>query len=176
MEASLYTQIVAYKKSGVLPKEFTSTKGNFTKQAESYKLNKKNYLFHIKKDTIILENNCLSKDSLIEILRTYMKHNNKKYRPISILKYNINLEPEEVELYVKGDNNINFLSAEKSIDSIHFEDSIALFQNLNSIYIIFHEDCKSWHNKTKKIYIRNIRKCQKHKKQRKTKSKRLKVI
>jgi len=139
-------------------------------------VSKKNYLFHIKKDTIILENNCLSKDSLIEILRTYMKHNNKKYRPISILKYNINLEPEEVELYVKGDNNINFLSAEKSIDSIHFEDSIALFQNLNSIYIIFHEDCKSWHNKTKKIYIRNIRKCQKHKKQRKTKSKRLKVI
>jgi len=139
-------------------------------------VSKKNYLFHIKKDTIVLENNCLSKDSLIEILRTYMKHNNKKYRPISILKYNINLEPEEVELYVKGDNNINFLSAEKSIDSIHFEDSIALFQNLNSIYIIFHEDCKSWHNKTKKIYIRNIRKCQKHKKQRKTKSKRLKVI
>ena len=139
-------------------------------------VSKKNYLFHIKKDTIVLENNCLSKDSLIEILRTYMKHNNKKYRPISILKYNINLEPEEVELYVKGDNNINFLSAEKSIDSIHFEDSIALFQNLNSIYIIFHENCKSWHNKTKKIYIRNIRKCQKHKKQRKTKSKRLKVI
>ena len=139
-------------------------------------VSKKNYLFHIKKDTVVLENNCLSKDSLIEILRTYMKHNNKKYRPISILKYNINLEPEEVELYVKDSNNINFLSAEKSIDSIHFEDSIALFQNLNSIYIIFHENCKSWHNKTKKIYIRNIRKCQKHKKQRKTKSKRLKVI
>ena len=139
-------------------------------------VSKKNYLFHIKKDTIVLENNCLSKDSLIEILRTYMKHNNKKYRPISILKYNINLEPEEVELYVKDSNNINFLSAEKSIDSIHFEDSIALFQNLNSIYIIFHENCQSWHNKTKKIYIRNIRKCQKHKKQRKTKSKRLKVI
>jgi len=139
-------------------------------------ISKKNYLFHIKKDIVALENNCLSKESLIAILRTYMKHNNKQYRPISILKYNIHLEPEEVELYVKEDKNINFLSIEKSIDNIYFEDSIALFQNLNSIYIIFHENCKSWHNKTKKIYIRNVRKCHQQKKQRKTKSKRLKVM
>ena len=141
-------------------------------------VSKKNHLFHIKKDSALLENNCLSKDLLIEILRKYMRHNNKQYRPISILKYNIHLEPEEVELYVKSDNNIDFLHAEKSINNIHFEDSIAFFHNLNSIYIIFHENCKSWQNKTKKIYIRNIKKHQKQqqKKHRKTKSKRLKVI
>lgn len=153
----------------------------YSEQIDSIRLlllyvSKKNHLFHVKKDTVLLENNCLSKDLLIEILRKYMKYDNKQYRPISILKYNIHLEPEEVELYVKSENNIDFLHAEKSINNIHFEDSIAFFHNLNSIYIIFHENCKSWQNKTKKIYIRNIKKHQQQKKHRNTKSKRLKVI
>tara|TARA_Y100001970_G_scaffold27981_1_gene34241 strand:+ start:224 stop:748 length:525 start_codon:yes stop_codon:yes gene_type:complete len=165
-------------------KEFESSekeyKDFYSEPVESIQLlllyvSKQNSLFHIKKDTAILENSCLSKDSLIDILQTYMIHNQKKYRPISMLKYNIHLEPEEVELYIKEDNDNDFLSVEKSIDSIYFEDSIALFQNLNCLYIIFHENCKSWQNKTKKIYIRDIKKRRNQKKHRKTKSKQLKV-
>ena len=62
MEASLYTQIVAYKKNGVLPTEFTSTKGNFKKQAESYKLNKKNYLLRNNKMVV----QCAQKEKLFQ--------------------------------------------------------------------------------------------------------------
>lgn len=167
---------MAFDTSWILEFEETDKKYNdfYTEPIESVKLfilyvSKNNHLFHIKKDIASLENGCLPKDLLIKILKKYMQYNGKKYRPISILKYNINLEPEDVEIYIKDDRNFNFLNIEKKIDTIYFDDTITLFQNINSIYIIFHESWRSWYNKTKKIYIKN------KKNHRKTKNKRLKA-
>lgn len=147
----------------------------YTEPIESVRLfilyvSKKNNLFHIKKDLVSLNGGCLQRDRLIKILKKNMHYNNKKYRPISILKYNINLEPEDVSFYIKDNKEFNFLNIENKIDTIVFEDSITLFHNINSIYIILHESWKSWFNKTKKIYIKSKTK------QRKTKSKRFKAI
>ena len=43
-----------------------------------------------------------------------MYHNKKKYRPISLLKYNIDIGPLEVNTYLKNEANFDFLTVEKS--------------------------------------------------------------
>ena len=48
----------------------------------------------------------------------------------------------------------DFITSERYINSIEWEDSISLFHDLNSLHIIFYEKSLSnKHNRTKKIYI-----------------------
>ncbi len=112
-----------------------------------------NNLFHIKKNLCTLDNSQIKKESLMKIIKEHMFHNKKKYRPISILKWNINMEPEDISSYLKESSKFNFLTVERKIDTIKFEESINLFHNINSLYIVYHESWKSFNNRTKKIYI-----------------------
>ena len=130
----------------------------YTEQLESVRLfvlyvDKRNKLFHTKKELITLENGVISKENLIGILKQYMTYNNKKYRPISIMKWNIDLLPEEITKYLKNQEKYNFLSIEEKIEDIKFDDSVTLFHDINSLYIVFHRSWESYKNRTKKIYI-----------------------
>ena len=60
-----------------------------------------NSLFHIKKKLYTLDNSQIKKESLMKIIKEHMFHNKKKYRPISILKWNIDMEPEDISSYLK---------------------------------------------------------------------------
>ena len=113
----------------------------------------KNNLFHIKKSMCPLDKTLIYKDTLMAIIKENMFHNKKKYRPISILKWNITMEPEDISKYMKDETKINFLTVEKKIDTLKFDDSINLFHNINSLYIVYHQSWKSFNNRTKKIYI-----------------------
>lgn len=136
-------------------------------------VNNKNHLFHIKKKQVIIGNNILKKTQLIQLLREYMYYNNIKYRPITILKWNINMEPEEVPLYLNDTTKFDFLTVEKTIDDITFDETINLFQNINGIYIVFHENWDSFNRKTKKIYITSGKQHYNKKRKNRTKSKRI---
>jgi hypothetical protein len=112
-----------------------------------------NNLFHIKKSMCPLNNSLIYKETLMKIIKENMFHNKTKYRPISILKWNITMEPDEIPKYMRDDNKLNFLTVEKKIDTLKFDDSINLFHNINSLYIVYHQSWKSFNNRTKKIYI-----------------------
>ena len=112
-----------------------------------------NDLFHIKKDTAILNNSKLEKNDLKNLIREYINYQDKKYRLISLLKWNITIEPEEISEYLRNEKDFDFIKSIRSISSIEFEDSINLFHNLNSLYLVFHERWKLLENKTKKVYI-----------------------
>ena len=112
-----------------------------------------NDLFHIKKDTAILNNSKLEKNDLKNLIRGYINYQDKKYRLISLLKWNITIEPEEISDYLRNEKDFDFIKSIRSISSIEFEDSINLFHNLNSLYLVFHERWKLLENKTKKVYI-----------------------
>lgn len=113
-----------------------------------------NSISFVRRSSISLEEGILKKQNLIALLKEYMYYNKKKYRPISLLKYNIDIGPDEVNSYLKTPTDYDFLSVEKKIDDIKYADSISLFHNINSLYIIFHESWNSFHNRTKKIYIK----------------------
>lgn len=138
-------------------------------------VNKKNKIFHIKKDNMIVQDKTISKETLIKMIKHFLYYNKTKYNPLSILKYNIDLEPDNVIKYIDScndlndkktapgeilkkdpENNFNFLTEIKSIKDIYWEDTISMFKNLNAMYFIFYEKVpKKKVNLTKKIRINN---------------------
>jgi len=117
-------------------------------------VNDKKELFYIKKNVIEINDGQISKEHLVFLLKNNHIHNKKKFRPITILKYNINLQPKDIIHYLKNTKNYSFLSLERNINTISWEDTIPLFHELNSLFIIYTENKKT-NNTTKKVYIRN---------------------
>lgn len=118
----------------------------------------------IKEEKLFLkEKNMITRDELIGILKRNCFHNENRYTVLSILKYNFNLEPSDMEHFVKSSASHNHLSVIKNIDDIKFEKTISMFQDLNNIITLFyekHHDSLKKDNsiKTKKIIISNSRK------------------
>ena len=122
-------------------------------------VNKKNKIIAIKNDTLLIDSNKLTKLELSVIMKKNKKHNNIIYEPLSLLKYNIDLAPNEVNHYLNDINDYNFLKVEKNIQDIHWNDSIALFKDLNSLHIIYYETLKKKNNNyTKRIKLTNKKK------------------
>ena len=131
-------------------------------------INGDNKVYHIKKDTIALEDNILQKVRLLFLLKKHRNHNNKKHNLISILQYNIDLAPQELSLYMRKEENFNFLSIQSNINDIKWDDTVNLFKDLNSLHILFYESSNSRKNQTKKIFIRSNRKLKRKSTRKKT--------
>jgi len=116
----------------------------------------------VKQEKLFLkEPNNLSREELLGILKTHSFQNNIKYSVMTILKYNIDIEPLDLKYFLK-DTKFSFLTSVKNIDSISFKKSISMFQDLNNIFIIFYEKDKTHmitrENMTKKIFLSNSHK------------------
>ena len=110
----------------------------------------------IKNDKILIDDSKLNKLDLSILIKKNKKHNNIYYQPLSILKYNIDINSNEINSYLKFPNDYNFLINEKNIKDITWNDSISLFKDLNSLHIIYYESKKK--NKageTKRIRLIN---------------------
>jgi hypothetical protein len=125
-------------------------------QLSCYYINANKELFHMKKQNLYLDDGLLKKENLIYHIRNNMFYNKRKYTPLSILKYNINLDPEDIKFYLNDKNSNNFLSIERNIDLIKWDETITLFQDLNSLILIYIERVPS-QNTTKKVYIKKRR-------------------
>jgi len=119
----------------------------------------------VKQTKFFLNNpNKLSREELLGILKTHSFQNNLKYSVMSILKYNIDIEPLDIKYFLKAIDPVSFsfLTPIKNIDSIAFNKTISMFQDLNNIFIIFYEKDKTHmitrENFTKKIYLSNSHK------------------
>jgi len=116
-------------------------------------VNRDNEIEKMKQETILMcKPNYISKEEMFEILKNHLNDNERRYRLLSILKYNITLEPDDVAGFMKSDNNDNFLTVIKNIDAVPFEKTINMLHDLNDIIFIFYE--KS--NELKKPNANNI--------------------
>ena len=59
---------------------------------------------------------------------------------ISVLQYNIDLEPEDVLNYLKYKEKYNFLTVVSKVNDILWNDTINIFKNLNSLHIVYYEE------------------------------------
>ena len=132
--------------------------------------NRLNELFHVKKETYLISEGCLSKPQLIALIKKHRRHDGKKFVPLSILKHNIDLDPCDIHDFITTPEHYPFLRAETSIQDIVWKDTITLLHPLNSLYVVFKEKWNISRGSTRKIYIRS-----KKLKHRKTKKKRLKA-
>jgi hypothetical protein len=104
-------------------------------------INNKNEIQQITRDPKELSvSNYLTKDEITEIIKCKMKglHENEKLKNISIFKYNINIDPENVEYFLKSNHNFNYLTPVKKIKDILFEQTITFFNDLNELIILFY--------------------------------------
>ena len=132
-------------------------------------VNKDSEVEKLKKDSLLLkEPNYISREEIIGILKRNSKLADKSYSVLSILKYNIDIDPSEIQHFLKNSQDKNiFLKSLTNIDAIPLEKSISMFQDLNEIIIIFYEKptpkpnksgaTPSASNSTKRIYLNTIK-------------------
>ncbi len=117
-------------------------------------INKDNNIEYIKKEKFFLTNQTIPKEKLLYLLKTKSTFQNNKYSLLSIIQYNINLLPEDVNDYLLNPKKYIFFKLCKTLDEIKWKDSINLFKDINSLYLIYYEK-KNKYNKKKKIYLTN---------------------
>jgi hypothetical protein len=124
----------------------------------------KNYEIEKLKQEIFLMSlpNCVTRNEVLGIIKKNVIDNNINYSLFSILKYNINIDTEDVENFLKVSEletyYHNFLFTIKNIDSIKFEKTISMFHDLNDLIFIFNETKKGNNNITKKVVLNAINK------------------
>lgn len=168
--------ITEYENTDKLYKDFYKDNIYYIQLTLIY-VNKNNDIDKIKHNPFLLNTpNILSQEELIGILKQNSTLDNKSYSLLSLLRYNIHLNPDDVNHFLKKNGYYDYLSILKNINNIHFEQTIHMFHDLNDIIIIFYEKQKNVtpktsKNITKKVYInQNIstKENKKHKKTRKT--------
>ena len=130
-----------------------------------------NNIESIKEEILQLnQENMVTKEELIHMIKKNSFKDKKRYTILSLLKYNVDLETTHVKHYLKSVSHRDFLVVVKNIDNIPLKKTISMFQDLNTLFILFYEKTTpangSNHQTTKKIYISNN----------KTKKKQLKVL
>lgn len=120
-------------------------------------VNRSNEIDLIKTDTFLMSKpNFISHHEIAQILKKNYIITNKEYLLMSIVKYNVTLDVDEVQKFLSlKDNHLNFLTDVNNVGDIPFEETITMFQDLNDLVFIFYErndqlKKKKNHNTTKK--------------------------
>jgi hypothetical protein len=93
---------------------------------------------------------------------------NNKYSLLSILKCNIQITQDNVKTFLSS-NDLSefydeFVVPVKNIDTIYFEKSINMFQDLTDVlFVLYKEDNSYSQNTTKRVYISKLNKKPKNK-------------
>jgi hypothetical protein len=136
-------------------------------------INNVNEISKIKEEKFFMKTpNVISREEIIGILKRNNNQNKKTFHMMTILKYNIDLEPLEVRKFLlekdkdKGKIDASqYLSVIKFVDEIHWNKSITMFHNINNLYIIFYENVDTQKenntknnakNKTKRVYMTSV--------------------
>jgi hypothetical protein len=104
-------------------------------------INNKNEIQQITRDPKELSvSNSLTKHEITEFIKCKMKglNDNENIKNMSIFKYNINIDPENVEYFLKSNHNFNYLTPVQKIKDILFEQTITFFNDLNEVFILFY--------------------------------------
>ena len=102
-------------------------------------INRDNEIDKIKHESLLTHYpNKISQEQIFEILKKNALEDDRRYSLLSILRYNINLEPNEIKNYLLHGENNKYLSVIKNIDTITYEKTINMFQDLNDLIIIFY--------------------------------------
>ena len=124
-------------------------------------INRSNEIEKVNKESFLMSHpNYISREEILEILKKNSLYNDKRYSLLSILKYNILLDAEDIIINFP---NKNYLTPVKNIDAMSFEKTISMFQDLNDLILIFYEkstELKVYdpNNVTKRIYLTKIKK------------------
>lgn len=122
-------------------------------------VNRENTIDKIKRQTFLMSTpNTITENEMFELLKRNSIEHDKRYSLLSILKYNIHLEPDEVDMYLQGQvSDASYLTLVKHLDNVTFEKTIHMFQDLNNLVFLLYEKklipSSSNVHGTKRVYI-----------------------
>jgi hypothetical protein len=124
-------------------------------------INNSNEIEKIKEEKILMAKpNSISREEIIGILKRNNTKDDKTFTIMTMLKYNLDLEPADVRNFLLNNTNESeYLSVVKDVDEIYLNRTISMFQDLNNLIIIFYEnekiktEKKSENGKTKRVYL-----------------------
>ena len=139
-------------------------------------VNTANELEHIYSDVCLLNaEGVIIGNNIVSLIKHNQYFHSVKYKLMSLLKYNIDLEPHEVPYYISDaaddlaaaadKNTTRFFTTERYLGGdIRFVDSINMFQDLNALFFIFTEPVKkpaalsaaATSSQTKKVYLSSV--------------------
>jgi len=126
-------------------------------------INRENEIEKIKQEPFLMSRpNYIYREEILQILKNSIIDGDRRYSLLSILKYNITLDSEDVKNFVLNPNEErNYLKVIKNIDAIPLEKTINMLHDLNDIIFIFYEKSKELkevnaNSSTKKIYLRSL--------------------
>ena len=122
-------------------------------------VNRSSEIEKLKQESFLMTTpNFISREEILEILKKNSNDNGRRYTLLTILKYNVTLDADDVMGFLKNNDDSEFLTVVKNIDAISFERTINMLQDLNDLIFIFYEKSTELkkpnpNNVTKKIYI-----------------------
>ena len=127
-------------------------------------VNRTNEIEKIKTESFLMsKKNYITREEMLYIIKNSNSVMERRYSLLSILKYNITLEPDEIKnfIYSNESNEYNFLKPINNIDAISFEKTINMFQDLNELVFVYYEKLKETkelnklnsNNSTKRVYL-----------------------
>jgi hypothetical protein len=122
-------------------------------------INKNNEVDHLlANQTMLDKNGIFAKEKLISLINKYKK--NKRYHFIKILKYNITVDPININKLIDSSdgNTDNYMTPINNIQSIKYHDTIKMLHNINALFVLYREK-SSIHLDTQKQTRRRNRKC-----------------
>ena len=96
---------------------------------------------NIKKQDFFLTNGILKND-LIYLIKGNQIDNKKQYELLSLLQYNIDIQPDEIFSYLRDTDENNFLKTLTNISDIKWNDTVMLFYDMNSLFILYYRKKK----------------------------------
>lgn len=119
-------------------------------------VNKKNEIIKINQESFLFKNkNYISRDELIGLIKRNSIVDSTRYSIMSILKYNITLDPNEIKRFVCSEHdNTSYMIPVTNIDTIKYDKTINMFQDLNDLLIVLYEKpVTNPNNSTRKVYL-----------------------
>jgi hypothetical protein len=115
---------------------------------------KNSEIVSVKQESILFKNkNYLTRDELVGLIKRNSVVDSTRYSVMSILKYNITLDPVDIKSFVFGQEE-NYLTPIKNIDTIKFDKTIHMLQDINDLLIILYEKhITNSNNSTRKVYL-----------------------
>ena len=97
-------------------------------------------LVSIKSERIMLDpDNMMHRSTIYKTIKERENCNGTRYKLRSLLRFNIDAEPEDALEALEGVEGAEYVHQENYTQNIRFQDTICTFQDLNSLFFIFQE-------------------------------------
>ena len=115
-------------------------------------INNRNELEKMREELIYLSvPNRITKEELLRLIKRYDISDTIKYKLVSILVYNIDIQHTELKNYLCGSEKYNFITNLRNIEDYELKPTLKYLEKVNNLYIIFSENEKEEDTTIKKI-------------------------